>query len=104
MLQARGKPGVAGVDGNRVTVMARKRHSSRVLLGANRIIRHVRSGVRRRDPAGRPHQGRAGVRDRARRQRDHAAELDREVLDRKQLRRGRAQPEAAGVGRLPSWG
>ena len=51
MLQARGKTGIAGVGGNRVTVMARERRSSLVLLGANRIIRHVRSGVRGRDPA-----------------------------------------------------
>ena len=39
VLQALGKPGVAGLDANRVTVMARERCRSRVLLGANRIIR-----------------------------------------------------------------
>ena len=50
-LQARGKPGVASLGGNRVTVMARECRSSHVLLGANRITRHVRSGVRVRDPA-----------------------------------------------------
>ena len=51
MLRARGKPGVAGIGGNRVTVMARKRRSGRVRLGADRIIRRVRSGVRGHDPA-----------------------------------------------------
>ena len=41
----RGAKQGSGIGGNRVTVMARERRSSRVLLGVNRIIRHVQSSV-----------------------------------------------------------